>query len=231
MAAQLEQGGRTFRSVFVYEWPVRLWHWINALCIVVLAATGWYLGNPVLGPTSGEAVDNFFIGYLRFAHFAAAYIFTVGFLGRIYWAFAGNQYARHLVIPEEFTNPESWKGALKVLRYYFFLEKDYGIHVGSNPLNQLATFVLFTLPTIFLILTGFALYAEGAGQGSWQYALFGWVLTLFGNSQDVHTWHRVAMWAMVCYVIVHVYLVVRADIMSRESSISTMIGGYRMFKD
>lgn len=222
--------GRTLRPVFVYQWPVRLWHWVNVLCILVLAATGYYLGNPLLPSMAGEASQNFFIGYVRFAHFAAAYVFAIGFLGRVYWAFAGNEYSRYLIVPEFFKG-ETWTGAWRVLKYYLFLEKDYGIHVGSNPLNQIATFLLFTVPTIFLILTGFGLYAEGLGKGSWAYAMFGWVLAAFGDSQSVHTWHRVAMWVLICYVIVHVYLALRADILSRESSISTMFSGYRLFKD
>ena len=66
-------------AVYVYEAPVRLWHWVNALSITVLAITGYFIANPL--PTlPGEASDHFVMGYMRFAHFAAAYIFTVGFL-------------------------------------------------------------------------------------------------------------------------------------------------------
>ena len=39
----------------------------------------------------GEASDNFLMGYIRFAHFAAAYIFVIGFVFRVYWAFVGNR--------------------------------------------------------------------------------------------------------------------------------------------
>ena len=35
----VERGAAT-KSVYVYEAPVRLWHWVNALAIVVLALTG-----------------------------------------------------------------------------------------------------------------------------------------------------------------------------------------------
>ena len=36
---------------------------------------------------------------------------------------------------------------------------------------------------------------------------------------------------MVMFVIIHIYMAVRADIIGRESSVSTIIGGWRMFKD
>jgi CheY-like chemotaxis protein len=28
-------------AIYVYEWPVRLWHWVNAVAILVLAVTGY----------------------------------------------------------------------------------------------------------------------------------------------------------------------------------------------
>ena len=87
--------GASIKSVYVYEAPVRIWHWINALSITVLAVTGYFIGKPL--PTMpGEASDHFLMGYIRFAHFAAGYLFAVGLLGRIYWAFVGNHHAREL---------------------------------------------------------------------------------------------------------------------------------------
>ena len=34
-------------SVYVYEAPVRLWHWINAAAIMVLIVTGFLIGSPL----------------------------------------------------------------------------------------------------------------------------------------------------------------------------------------
>jgi len=47
----------------------------------------------------------------------------------------------------------------------------------------------------------------------------------------VHSLHRLGMWVTLCFVIVHVYAAIREDIMSRQSLISTMVSGWRMFKD
>ena len=84
------------RSVYVYEAPVRIWHWINASAILVLCITGYLIGSP-LSSVSGEASDHFQMGYIRFAHFAAGYVFAVGLIGRVYWAFVGNHHAREMV--------------------------------------------------------------------------------------------------------------------------------------
>lgn len=82
-----------------------------------------------------------------------------------------------------------------------------------------------------MIGTGFALYAEGTGLGSWQDTLFGWIMPLFGNTLNIHSWHRLGMWLIIVFVIAHIYVAVREDIMSRQSMVSTMISGWRFFKD
>ena len=48
-------------AIFVYEWPVRVWHWVTTLCIGVLAVTGYFIAQP-LHTLSGEASEHFFNG-------------------------------------------------------------------------------------------------------------------------------------------------------------------------
>lgn len=216
-------------SVYVYEAPVRLWHWINALAITVLAVTGYFIGSP-LPSMPGEASTHFLMGYIRFAHFAAGYVFAIGFLGRIYWACVGNSHARELFwIP--FWRKSYWEGLFHEARWYFYMVGEPRKYLGHNPLGRFMMVTFFTATTAFMILTGGALYAQGAGLDSWQHAVFGWVMNLFGNSQNLHTWHHVGLWVMVTFVVLHIYAAVREDILSRQSLISTMISGERMFKD
>lgn len=219
----------TRTSVYVYEAPVRIWHWVNALCILTLAVTGYFIGSPL--PTQpGEASANFLMGYIRFTHFAAGQVLAVFLLLRIYWAFVGNAHARQIFyVP--FWRGSFWREWWHEVKWYAFLTAQPKKYVGHNPLAQSAMFVMLTLPLIFMVITGFALYSEGAGRDSWEYAVFGWVFTLLPNSQDVHTIHHLGMWVIVVFVIVHIYVAVREDIMSRQSIISSMISGERMFKD
>jgi Ni/Fe-hydrogenase 1 B-type cytochrome subunit len=216
-------------SVYVYEAPLRLWHWVTACCIVVLAVTGFLIGHP-LPSFSGEASAHYVTGTIRVIHFSAAYIMTVALLGRCYWAIVGNEQARHLFyLP--LANPDWWRGVFYELRWYLFLEKIPRTHIGHNPLAQLAMVTMFLSLQVCMIISGFAMYAEGAGHDSWQHALFGWVITLMGNSDWLHVLHHLGMWGMVCFVILHVYSATRDDILSNQSLISTMINGSRTFKD
>jgi Ni/Fe-hydrogenase 1 B-type cytochrome subunit len=54
------------------------------------------------------------------------------------------------------------------------------------------------------------------------------VLPLLGYSQNVHTLHHLGMWYLLIFTIVHIYMVIREDIMSGETVISTMINGWRV---
>jgi Ni/Fe-hydrogenase 1 B-type cytochrome subunit len=222
------QEGRTIKSVQVFEAPVRVWHWVNAVAIVVLCVTGYFIGSPL--PTMpGEASAHFLMGYIRFAHFASGYILAVGLLGRIYWVFAGNYHAREMFTIPVFQKA-FWREVLFMARWYLFLVPRPNQFVGHNPASRLAMFG-YLLVSLFMIFTGFALYGQGTQPGSWADWMFGWVIPLFGQSQDVHTWHHLGMWAMVMFMTLHVYAAIREDIMGRQSMVSTMISGRRTFKE
>jgi Ni/Fe-hydrogenase 1 B-type cytochrome subunit len=224
-----EIAGESQQAVYVYEAPVRIWHWVNAACITVLFATGYLIGSP-LQSVGGEAYNHSMFGTIRFLHFAAGQIMTFAFLGRIYWAFAGNHHAKQMfMIP--WTKKAYWREVAFEARWYAFLEKQPKKYLGHNPLAQLAMFTLFVIPVTFMILTGCALYAEGQGKGSWWYTAFGWVIPLFGNSFNVHTVHHVGMWVLIVFALVHIYAAMREDIMSRQSIVSSMISGWRMFRN
>jgi Ni/Fe-hydrogenase 1 B-type cytochrome subunit len=217
------------KSVYVYEAPVRLWHWVNALSLVVLGITGYFIGSPL--PTMpGEASANYLMGYIRFAHFAAGYVFAVGLIGRVYWAIVGNHHARELFSVPVFRRAY-WAEVLVMVKWYAFISPRPSRYVGHNPLARFAMFFVFLFTSVFMLATGFAMYGEGTQPGSWAARLFGWVIPLMGQSQDVHTWHHLGLWVMVCFVIAHIYAAVREDIMSRQSVISTMVSGHRTFKD
>ena len=219
----------TQTPVYVYEKPVRLWHWINALALVVLAVTGYLIGSPPV-VTGGEASDHYLFGYIRFTHFSAGYVLAIGMAGRAYWAMVGNQYARQLFAPE--VNQRAWwEGVWHEILWYLFLVPEARKHVGHNPLAGLAIFLFFVVGALFMIVTGFALYSEGLGSGSWADLAFGWVVPLLGGSQATHSWHHLGMWYLVVFMITHIYIVLREQFVSRQSMTSTMIDGWRTWKD
>jgi Ni/Fe-hydrogenase 1 B-type cytochrome subunit len=231
MSTQLSPPDGKLFPVYVFEAPVRIWQWVMALCMVVLACTGYLIGTP-LGSVSGEASDNFLLGYIRFAHFASAYIFAVMFVMRVVWAFLGNRFAREMfLVPVSMFNPTWWKGFISQGQHYLFLKSHAQPWQGHNPIAAAAMFFMYTLGTVFMLCTGFALYGEGLGMNSWAYSMFSsWVLPMLGYSQNVHTLHHLGMWWLLVFTIVHIYMVIREDTMAGETIISTMINGWRVAK-
>ena len=118
-----------------------------------------------------------------------------------------------------------WKELMHEWRWYAFLEKEPRKYIGHNPLAHITMVAIITVGGLAMVVTGFALYAEQTGLGSWQDQWFGWLIPLVGQSQDVRMWHHWGMWIIVAFVIVHVYVAIREDIMSRQSLISTMVSG------
>ena len=214
---------------YVWEVPVRVWHWVMAVCMVVLGITGYLIGTP-LPSIGGEASEHYMLGYIRFAHFAAAYLFAVMFVLRAIWAFMGNRYSREIfLVPLKMFNPAWWSGFIKQTMHYLFLRREVQPWLGHNPLAMSAMFFMYVLGTVFMICTGFAMYGEDLGMNSWAYKAFSsWVMPLFGDSQNVHTLHHLGMWYLIVFTIAHLYMVVREDICSGETVISTMINGWRV---
>lgn len=220
---------RKLTTIYVYEAPVRLWHWVTAASIVVLVITGYFIGSPPPS-LSGEASNHFLMGWIRYLHFSAAWIFAVGFAGRILWTFMGNIYTRELFyIPV--WRKDYWKGLLDEILVYAFIKKQGEKTIGHNPLARTALFFCFTLTGLFMIISGFALYSDGTGIDSWEGRFFGWVMPWLGGSLGTHFLHHWGMWVIILFVMIHIYTVTREDIMSRQTLLSAMTNGYRSYRD
>jgi Ni/Fe-hydrogenase 1 B-type cytochrome subunit len=163
-------------------------------------------------------------------HFIAGYVFGIGFLVRIYWGIVGNKYSRELFYLPVWRKAW-WKDLWGEILFYTFIRREAPPSVAHNALAQTAIWLFNTVLGLFLIFTGFALYGEGLGLGSWADTWFGWVIPLLGGSQSVRMWHLFSMWLIIVFAIIHIYMAVRADIMGRQTSVSTIISGWRNYRD
>jgi Ni/Fe-hydrogenase 1 B-type cytochrome subunit len=215
------------RRIYVWELPVRLYHWANALAVTALAVTGYMIGRPLSLVSGGEASFSFFFGWVRFIHFVAAFVFFFNFLGRIYWGFAGNRYARwDNFIPlsgKQFR--KQLHEVVEVLKVDVLLAKAKPMEsIGHNALAGWTYFLTF-LAFVFQSVTGFGLYA--AMSTSWLPQQFVWIVPLMGGDFAVRQWHHVMMWFFVIFSMVHVYLVFYHDYVEGRGVISSMAGGWK----
>ena len=217
----------TYARIKVWEMPVRLYHWVNALSVVVLTITGFVIGQPFSISYSTEAYQQYWFGAVRFLHFVFAFIFFFNFVFRIYWGFVGNTFAKwNNFIP---TTSAQFREMIDVLKVDILQMKlTRRISLGHNSLAGLLYFASF-LVFLFQAITGFALYSSMSK--SWFPRLFAWIVPLMGGDFAVRTWHHAFMWFFVLFTIVHVYLVFYHDYLEGRGTTSSMVGGWKFERD
>ncbi|HVN19896.1 MAG TPA: Ni/Fe-hydrogenase, b-type cytochrome subunit [Dongiaceae bacterium] len=220
---EASQPGAVFQRVYVWELPVRLYHWVNAACVVVLCVTGYLIGKPLAITYSSEAYQQYWFGTVRFLHFVTAFIFFFNFLVRIYWGFVGNKYARwNNFLP---LRREQWRETVNVLKVDVLQAHGQRlVTIGHNALAGIIYFLSF-LAFLFQALTGFALYSSMSH--SWLPRMFAWITPLMGGDFAVRQWHHVFMWFFILFVLVHVYLVFYHDYIEGRGTTSSMVGGWK----
>jgi Ni/Fe-hydrogenase 1 B-type cytochrome subunit len=212
--------------VYVWEIPVRFYHWLNFLAVIALCLTGYLIGRPLAIQQAAEASYSYWFGWVRFLHFVAAYIFFFNFLFRLYWGFVGNQFA-------------SWENFILHRKSQL---KEIGVvlkvdvlqariqpmaTIGHNALAGFTYFLTF-LAFSFQALTGFGMYS--AMSDAWLPRLFAWIVPLMGGDFAVRQWHHMFMWFFILFAIVHVYLVFYHDYVEGRGSLSSMGGGWKFIE-
>ena len=215
------------RRIFVFSISVRFFHWVNAISIMVLIATGLIMANPPAIQQGHEASFGYWFGTVRFIHFTAAYIMTAIFVYRIYMLFAGNRFERwkNFVPYSKF----HWKDMWEVIRFDVFLKKDVKhFAIGHNALAGFSYFILF-LMMLVMVFTGFALYSNMST--AWFPKLFTWVIPLLGGDIMVRVVHHVFTWGFILFTLIHVYLVLYHDYVEGRGEISSMGGGWKFIDE
>lgn len=200
--------------VYVWQVPVRVTHWTIVLSVVVLSVTGAYIANPFIIPPGGS-----FMAGMRALHLLFAFIFVAAGLLRTYWLFAGNRFAHwRAFVP---TSRAQLEEIVRQLGWYLFLRPKAPRVLGHNQLaagTYLVVFVLFGIQTV----TGFALMGIH-GTEPWA-TLFGWLVDLLGG-QWVRLVHHLLMWAILAFVVHHVYAAVLVDHWERNGLLSSIVTG------
>jgi Ni/Fe-hydrogenase 1 B-type cytochrome subunit len=210
------------REVYVWELPVRIYHWLNALCIVVLCITGFLITNPPGMLSQAEASSSYWFGIVRFTHFVTAFVFLFNFIFRLYWGFVGNRYAKwrnYLML-----TGKQWADFWRVVKTdVFLIQNKPDPNIGHNSLASLSYFILF-LAFLLQCLTGFMLYSQTSTAF---FPKFTWVIQMFGGDMNVRIIHRLLMWFFILFAVVHVYIVLYHDYISRHGLLSSIIGGWK----
>ncbi len=158
----------------VWERPVRLFHWINVICVIGLIGVGLVIYfNKNLGVSGDGKI------LLKTIHVYIGYLFALNLMFRFVWFFLGNQYARlSAVLPFGKAHRRSLSHYLQAMK-----SGNPPNYLGHNPVARLMVALLFLLltaqMTTGLVLAGTDLYMPPFGS-----QIAEWVSET-GNAADV----------------------------------------------
>lgn len=201
---------------------VRLTHWLNAVLLVGMIASGLqiYGAFPHFGPRGQAYPVNPFDG----SSFPETVRLGGWLAGGLNWHFAlawpfvltGLVYLGYLAVSGEWRSllfrPRDIRPAIQMQLYYLRLRKDHPPQGKHNPLQK-GAYTFITALGVIAVLSGFAIYRP---------VQLWWLTALFGGYELTRLWHFVAVWLFVGFSILHVVLVLVAD----PASLRAMITGW-----
>lgn len=215
--------GRDLLRVYVWEKPVRIVHWVIFFSVFVLGFTGYYMYDPFI-ISRGASV--FLMATMRFVHEVTAFVFISAVLVRSYWWFTGNGWAHWT----GFISTKGWwrRGLGRQLKYYLFLRRRPSTGLGHNPLAAV-TYMLIWALFVVEIITGMALldYVNGLGHGAQDF-FFGWIFSIVSVTY-VREIHFLIMFAILAFVIHHVYSAVLVSMEEGSGLMESIFSGYKYF--
>ena len=200
---------------------VRLAHWLNAIVLVGMIASGLQIygafshfgprGEPYPNPFDGHSLPawsrlgGWLAGGLNW-HFALAWPFVITgvvYLGFLAWT---GEWRALLFRPRD-VGP-----AIQMQLNYLRLRRTHPPQ-GKHTALQKGAYTLIVVLGALSVLTGFAIYKP---------VQLAWLTALFGGYELARYWHFWAVWIFVGFTLLHVALVFLVD----PASLRAMITGW-----
>jgi len=191
-----------FRKARVYDPVLRLLHWVNALSITVLLASG--LAALCLEHGQPRA-------WLHQWHGLFGATLITGLAARITWGLTGPQHARLM----DLWQPASWRAMLESRRLFSAPER-----FGHHPAASLAYLIAYTLAGV-LAATGLMLLAIEQGVGPFG-AWLAWDAALRATPDLIHV---AAAWAILGFVCLHLAALILHPLLHRVPVAQAMLTG------
>jgi Ni/Fe-hydrogenase 1 B-type cytochrome subunit len=113
---------------------------------------------------------------------------------------------------------------MDAVRFYAFISRKPPYAVGHTALAGITYFFIFLLVG-FQVVSGFAQYSL-AQQGFIWTLLGGWLLAIF-DITTIRLLHHVAMYLLLVFAMVHVYIAWWLDVAERNGLMGSIFGGYK----
>ena len=231
------------RTYPVWDRTVRVFHWLNVVCLLGLIGLGLMI---YFNKNFGVSPEGKIL--LKTLHTYVGYVFVVNLSWRILWGFMGSRHARWTaIIP-------FGKGYKKALSAYLqgLRDKCPPAYLGHNPLARLMISTLFILlmtqAVTGLVLAGTDLYMPPFGNqiAEWV-SVPGELDELKAGSKDhvdaqaykamrafrkpfINT-HKYSFYLLVLCIALHITAVVISELSEKNGLISAMFTGKKVFAD
>ena len=213
----------TQKYLGIKEWSasMRINHWCVAVSIFVLIVTGFYIADPFT-ISSGETVDKFFMGNVRFVHILFGTFLIFLSIWRLYLAF----FSRFHADWRDFLAWTDIKATIEQIKFYLLISEHPEKKYLYGPMQALAYTGCWFLGVVTTV-TGLILMGAGYHAGLTSMASF--VLkpieNLLGGLAMVRYIHHVFTWLFILFIIVHIYMAFWYDAVLKQGTVSSMIGG------
>lgn len=180
-------------TVRIHPLVVRVTHWINALAILILVASGWriYNASPLFDFRfpDGGTLGGWLAGALQW-HFAAMWLLAVSGLVYVTYGISSGHFRRKLL---PVAPAAVWRDVAAAF-HGKLAHEDLRVYNAAQRAAYLGAILIATL----LVLSGLVL---------WKPVQFHALGVLMGDYEGARYVHFLAMAALVLFVIVHVVMV------------------------
>jgi len=219
----LSGGPAIWARVNVWSPSLRVQHWSNVALVFILSCTGFFIMDPFFGPTYYDGIQTgFLMGWVRFIHFTAAFIWLVVGLTRIWSAFTSSDRYLRWSSMWPLKKKKDLVNMGRTLAHYVFIRTDSPVYLGHNPFQQLTYTLVYVLCGVQMVV-GFMLF--GLYHTANPFWAFLSTPTQWFGVPTIRLIHTCVMFLLWAFVICHVYLVFRADSVERHGGLSAMING------
>jgi Ni/Fe-hydrogenase 1 B-type cytochrome subunit len=207
-------------ALYVWQYPLRFFHWSLVISIGVLSFTGYYIHNPFI---VGQANYPFLMAWFRFVHEAFGMFFIALFLMRIYLFFGGNRWVRwRQYVP---LRAAQWKEMWEVMKFYGFIRPTPISKIGHNAIAAFSYLGIYSL-VLVEIVTGLVMF-NWLRYSAILGALIGWVprVVAFPNLRLIHF---LLMFIFICFGVFHVHLCMLISRVEKRGLMDSIFIGYKV---
>lgn len=198
------------KKIYLHPLPLRIWHWVNALIVILLLITGIELRIPGIASLPANSTALLAHRYLGWAMIISCVFWLL-------YSLIGSNLRRHYVIGKQ-----DFKGTFRQAEYYLFSifkGKEYPFRPSPderfNPLQKLAYGAIMFVFTPVIMVTGL-LFSN--------ILPFRKYMLLFNAVKTIDATHVIVAYVFALYLVLHIYM----STLGRNtfSRIKAMVVGY-----